>query len=414
MTENKWKNWNIEEEKKSSLRTYQISIFSKKLKVFIFLFMLFFVGVINLNIIEVLSLADGKVIPQSRIKYIQHLEGGIVEEILVQEGEKVESNQPLVILSKAKASSDYEEINTRLNSIDLSILRIQAEKKSLKSIPDNYRNKNLDSDLIQFENELLLSRRKSIESEKKTMRKNITNLKKRYKLVKEQTTISEKLLKAEATNKFKHLELLRELSNIEGQLDEQRNKLETLSLNFNQQLNNELSELKKEKSELLKRIKKYSDSLERTILKSPVSGIIKLISVNSKGAIVAPGVTVVEIVPEDDKLIIEAQLPLSEIGYVKVGLNAKIRLNSSEGARFQSIKGEVVFVGADRTSTDESGSYYLVKIETNEDAFSKGKEIYNLYSGVPVVVGIITGKRSFLDYFLSPFKSNIAFSLSER
>lgn len=76
MTENKWKNWNIEEEKKSSLRTYQISIFSKKLKVFIFLFMLFFVGVINLNIIEVLSLADGKVIPQSRIKYIQHLEGG--------------------------------------------------------------------------------------------------------------------------------------------------------------------------------------------------------------------------------------------------------------------------------------------------------------------------------------------------
>ena len=317
-------------------------------------------------------------------------------------------------MSKAKASSDYEEINTRLNSIDLSILRIQAEKKSLKSIPDNYRNKNFDSDLIQFENELLLSRRKSIESEKKTMRKNITNLKKRYKLVKEQTTISEKLLKAEATNKFKHLELLRELSNIEGQLDEQRNKLETLSLNFNQQLNNELSELKKEKSELLKRIKKYSDSLERTILKSPVSGIIKLISVNSKGAIVAPGVTVVEIVPEDDKLIIEAQLPLSEIGYVKVGLNAKIRLNSSEGARFQSIKGEVVFVGADRTSTDESGSYYLVKIETNEDAFSKGKEIYNLYSGVPVVVGIITGKRSFLDYFLSPFKSNIAFSLSER
>ena len=123
-------------------------------------------------------------------------------------------------MSKAKASSDYEEINTRLNSIDLSILRIQAEKKSLKSIPDNYRNKNFDSDLIQFENELLLSRRKSIESEKKTMRKNITNLKKRYKLVKEQTTISEKLLKAEATNKFKHLELLRELSNIEGQLDE--------------------------------------------------------------------------------------------------------------------------------------------------------------------------------------------------
>ena len=260
----------------------------------------------------------------------------------------------------------------------------------------------------------MLSRQKSIESEKKTLKKNIVNLEKRYKLIKEQTLISEKLLKAEATNKFKHLDLLRELSNIEGQLDEKINKLDTLVFNFNKQLNNELSELKKEKSELLKRIKKFSDSLQRTTLISPVGGIIKLISVNSRGAIVAPGVTVVEIVPEDDKLIIEAQLPLSEIGYVKVGMDTKIRLNSSEGSRFKPIRGKVVFVGADRTSKSNSESFYLVKIETNEIAFSKGTETFNLYSGVPVVVGIITGKRSFLDYFISPFKSNIVFSLSER
>ena len=93
------------------------------------------VVLINLKFIEVLSLADGEVIPQSRIKYIQHLEGGIVEEILIEEGETVKSNQPLVVLSKAKASSEYEEIQSRLNSIELSILRINAEKKSLIKIP---------------------------------------------------------------------------------------------------------------------------------------------------------------------------------------------------------------------------------------------------------------------------------------
>ena len=74
--------------------------------------------------------------------------------------------------------------------------------------------------------------------------------------------------------------------------------------------------------------------MERTVLKSPVSGIVKLISVNSKGAIIAPGVTVAEIVPEDEKLIVEAHLPLSEIGYISIGLDAKIRLNTPEGARF--------------------------------------------------------------------------------
>ncbi len=414
MVNKNWQDFNLDDELKDQKNDNKSEIFSKKIKLLIIFLICFSLVIINLRIIEVLSLADGEVIPQSRIKYIQHLEGGIVEKILVNEGEKVESNQPLVILSKAKASSEYEEIESRLNSIELSILRINAEKKFLDRIPVSKILSTFDSEKIKFENELLMSRKKNIESEKKTMKKNIKNIQKRYKLLKEQTTISEKLLKAEATNRFKHLDLLRELSNLEGQLDEQKNKLDTLLLNFDEQLNSELSRLKNEKSELVKRIKKYSDSLNRTILKSPVSGVIKYISVNSKGAIVAPGVTVVEIVPEDDKLIIEAKLPLSEIGYVKVGLATKIRLNSSEGSRFKPIIGKVVFVGADRISTNDEEGYYLVKIETDQNSFTKGKEIYNLYSGVPVAVGIITGKRSFLDYFLSPFLNNITFSLSER
>ena len=413
MNNDNWKNFNIDEELKTNNKEKK-GVFSYKIKVLILLLLCLSVVLINLKFIEVLSLADGEVIPQSRIKYIQHLEGGIVEEILIEEGETVKSNQPLVVLSKAKASSEYEEIQSRLNSIELSILRINAEKKSLIKIPEEDLTDRFDNEQIKLENELLLSRKKNIDSEQKTMKKNIKNIEKRYQLVKEQTDISEKLLKAEATNRFKHLELLGELSNLEGQLDEQKSKLETLLLNFDQELNSELSQLKKEKSELVKRIKKYSDSLNRTILKSPVSGIVKFISVNSKGAIVAPGVTVVEIVPEDDRLIIEARLPLSEIGYVKNGLNTKIRLNSSEGSRFKPISGKVVFVGADRISADNQTGYYLVKIETDQNSFVKGNEIYKLYSGVPVAVGIITGRRSFLDYFLSPFLNKITFSLSER
>ena len=409
-----WKNWNFEDEISIKNNLEDSLLLSKKFKIFLILFFFLFIGLLNIKIIEVLSLADGKVIPQGRIKYIQHLEGGIVEEILIKEGEKVQTNQPLVILSKAKASSEYEEINTRLKSIELSIMRIKAEKNSLKSIPEEMIGSIFDKELVKFENELLMSRRNNLNSEQKTVKRNIKNLEKRYSLIKEQTLISEELLLAEATNRFQHLELLRELSNIEGQLDEQKNKLETIQLNFSEQLSIEFSEFNKEKSELLKRITKYSDNLNRTVLKSPVSGVIKLISVNSKGAIIAPGVTVVEIVPKNEKLIIEAKLPLSEIGFVKIGLNAKVRLNSPEGSRFKPLNGEVVFVGADRISSEENDGYYLVKIETKETSFLKGNEVYTLYSGIPVIVGIITGKRSFLDYFLSPLKQNIAFALSER
>ena len=121
----KWKFDNSEPNSKEEI------IVKRKFKVLVLLFILTIFALTNLKIIEVLSLADGKIIPQGRIKYVQHLEGGIVEEILVKEGQNVEISQPLVILSKKKASSEFEEIKTRLNSIDLSILRVESEKNLL-------------------------------------------------------------------------------------------------------------------------------------------------------------------------------------------------------------------------------------------------------------------------------------------
>lgn len=423
-----WINWKYSDENDSEKSRFVVS---KKFKLLVSLFFIIFLVTTNMKLIEVLSLADGQVIPQGRIKYVQHLEGGIVDEILVKEGDSVDINQPLVVLSKERATSDFEEIDTKLKSIDLAILRVKSEKNSLKNIkiPKNQLSF-FDSNMIKYENDLLISNVESISNERRakesTIKKaeiNLKNLNKRRDIVKEQEEISEKLLKAEATNRLRHLELLRELSDVEAQIDEQKaiiflskNELEKVNFEYNQKLNNELSGLNKEKAELKKRIGKYSDSLDRTVLKSPVTGIIKLISVNSKGAIITPGVTVAEIVPEDEKLIIEAKLPLSEIGYVKAGLEAKIRLNTPEGSRFQPISGKVTFVGADKVSNNssEAEDYYLVKIETNEKSFNKKDETFKLYSGIPVMIGIITGKRSFMEYFVSPFKSEFSFALSER
>ena len=166
----KWVNWNENELINESNADF---VYSTKFKLLIFSFLIIFFLLINLRIIEVLSLADGKVIPQGRIKYVQHLEGGIVEEILVKEGEKVETNQPLVILSKERATSDFEEISTRLRSIDLSILRINSEKKGKRLLILTDNKDKYDPEQIKFEQELLKSRLDSIDSERKSKKSSI-------------------------------------------------------------------------------------------------------------------------------------------------------------------------------------------------------------------------------------------------
>ena len=135
----KWINFDIEKIESSADKI----IVKKKFKILLAMFIIVTFFLINLKTIEILRIADGKFIPQGRIKYVQHLEGGIVEEILVKEGEKVDLNQPLVILSKERASSEFEEINTRLKSLDLSILRVEAEKTSLENIELNEQSKSL-------------------------------------------------------------------------------------------------------------------------------------------------------------------------------------------------------------------------------------------------------------------------------
>ena len=168
---NQWLKWNFT---KLNANEKSNSIITSKFKIFIILFVFSLLTLINLRIIEVMSIGDGKIIPQGRIKYVQDLEGGIVEEILIKEGEKVKVSQPLVILSKEKASSEFEEINTRLKSLDLSILRVNSEKKSLSEInfPNNNKS-NFDKDSIRFENELLKVEKNSINSERKSKKSNI-------------------------------------------------------------------------------------------------------------------------------------------------------------------------------------------------------------------------------------------------
>lgn len=379
----------------SSRRTRWIQLDSHRFNIFKWLvgFFLFLLWLIS-HEIEVVSFGVGEVTPSGQIKKIQHLEGGIISEILVSEGEKVYSGQRLVKLEGVAEAADMKELEAYIASLNLDILRLEAESSGsqvMKITP------------------ALESRYPSLVKEAKTL---FQSRKDRYsgmvdalKLQREQVKISENLLKDEVQSRLMHLSVLREENQLKGKIQEYR-----------QEVAAQLSKAKKELAEKEQRFVKYSDSARRSSISAPVDGEVKVIYFKTKGGVVPPGGVVLEVVPTGEKLVIEVRLPVREVGYVKVGQEAILRLASADAYRFGSIKGTVTYISPDSTmsSNNLEGPHYKVRIETSTYAFERGNHQYQLISGVQISASIITGYRSIFDYLFSPFFVSLDFALRER
>ncbi|MBF0357063.1 MAG: HlyD family type I secretion periplasmic adaptor subunit [Magnetococcales bacterium] len=392
--------------------------------------------------LDVVSLTQGEVIPSSQVKQVQHLEGGIVRVIMVKEGDVVKKGQPLVELESVSTGADVEEINARFVTLRLEMARLEAEATGLKApkfdselmlkYPKkvaraiSYFNSRLNGhkdDISALKDKIVQQQQQVLE-----IKSRIRNNKKRLKLVEEQVGISDKLLARDITNRFTHLELLKEANIIgssieedgmgllraEAALKESRTALSRASFDFQEQAQERLSEIRGQVSELDARQRKYSDSLSRRIISSPVDGVVKTLLVFTEGGVLAPGGTALEIVPGGDRLVIEAKLPIQDIGFVKVGQIAKVSLTSGDASRFGKLEGRVVQISPDTLATEDGVPYYKVRIETSESSFKKGDLEYRLFPGMMVQAAIHTGSRTVLEYLFSPFVSYMDPALTER
>ena len=156
------------------------------------------------------------------------------------------------------------------------------------------------------------------------------------------------------------------------------------------------------------------DALSRTVLRSPVDGIVKTLHVATVGGVVRAGEPVADIVPVSDRLVIEARLPTQDIGYVRAGQPVLVSLASSDAIRFGRLEGEVVNVSPDTIDTQDGIPYYKVRVETEANQFESGEVIYELVPGVQVACAIRTGQRSVLAYLLDPVMSSVQTALRER
>ncbi|MEQ8192993.1 MAG: HlyD family efflux transporter periplasmic adaptor subunit, partial [Rhodospirillales bacterium] len=152
----------------------------------------------------------------------------------------------------------------------------------------------------------------------------------------------------------------------------------------------------------------------RTVLRSPVDGVVKTLYVTTIGGVLKAGSTVVDIVPAGDRLIVEAKLPTQDIGYVRRGQQAQVKLASIDAMRFGNLPGKVVNVSPDTLVTKEGLPFYKVRIETEGDHFQRGDLRYQLYPGMQVMTNIQTGQRTVLEYLLDPFLRSFDEAMLER
>jgi membrane fusion protein, adhesin transport system len=392
--------------------------------------------------LDVSSMTDGEVVPLSKVKLVQHLEGGIVQRILVKEGQLVKKDQPLVELQITASDADVRELKLRLAALEIDIRRLDAEtdgKNQIAFSEDlrashphlvrqarglfNARRENLQNDLKRQE-ELIVEHRQAVNEIKVRLR----NQKKRLELLKEQVTISEGLLEDDLTNRYKHLDLLKESNSLESAIGENSAALhqaeaalkrvqvglDGIRSSFEEKAQGELEDSRARYRELTERMRKFEDSLSRTVLRAPVDGVVKTLYMVTEGGVVRPGGTLLDIVPLDDTLVIEAKLPTQDIGYIHPGQKAVMKLTSADARRFGNLNGKVIHIGPDTLINERGVPYYKVRIAPETDFFQHRDNRYELYPGMILSVSIHTGQRTVFEYLVSPWVSSMDSAMTER
>ena len=411
------------------------------------------------NELDIVSMASGKVVPTGKVRSVQHLEGGIIEKINVEEGAIINKGDELIILQATSSQSDLDQIMARIDLELIKVSRLMAEvnRQPIPMYADKIRKKRttaVQQSIALFKNRAkrLINQKQSgkkyIEQAKENIIQEVQNLegiKARYAqtkdtivILKEQVHMSEELMEEKLTNRYTHLNLLKELSNIETQfhedeqailgaesavkvaqtsLEDAKIQFSRIEIDFIEDARIQLEEAQKEIAELSERQKELEDNLFRTTITSPINGIVNKLYINTTGGVINPGEVLLDIVPTEENLVIEAELPIKDIGFISINQRAVVKLDSPDAPIFGNIEGIVEKISADtmeKQNSQDSKVFYKIQVKTEKNYFDSGQQRYELIPGVKVIVNIHTGKRTVLEYMLTPFLKIWGEALRER
>lgn len=391
--------------------------------------------------IDVVVRGIGKVIPASQVQQVQSLEGGVVAEILVREGDAVEAGQPLLKLSDIAFSSSYQENRLKYNELLARSIRLRAEAHSdefqadpevVAAIPELLKSEQslfesnrqqLDETLSVYE-EQVHQQEKALEEAQSKARQ----LEKTLALLKQELMIKKPLVEDRIISEIDFLQLQQRETELEGELEiatiaiprlgssieEVRGKLQQARLDFQNQAKRELNEVLAEVSRIAQTQTALADRVSRTTLRSPVKGVVKRLHSNSIGGVVTPGSQVVEIVPLGDSLLVEVQIKPADIASIEVDQPSRLKFSAYDFAIHGSLSGQVDFVSADTVTNEEGESFYIVRVRPDQPYLGEGHQTMPIKVGMTSEADIITAKKTILEYLMKPISRGLQKALTER
>lgn len=395
----------------------------------------------NFATLEEVTRGQGKIIPSSHIQIIQNLEGGILSQIMVSEGQLVEAGQPLVRLDDIRFSSSYRESNLKQFELLTEVARLTAEVDGSEfTVPEEIAAKH--PVLADTEQRLYQSRQNELkagifilEEKVRQEKQELVGLRAKqhqqsrsHQLLRQEVQMSAPLVDQGALSQVELLRLKRDLSDLKGDLDstrhsiprvqselqEAREKISELKLRYQKEALAELNKARAELTRLSETITAQKDRVTRTLVKSPVKGTVNQLKVTTIGGVIQPGMDLLEIVPVEDQLLIEAKIRPADIAFLHPGQKAMVKLTAYDFSIYGGLNGILEHISADTILDENDESFYLIRIRTDKNFLGGINNPLNIISGMTVDVNILTGKKTVLDYLMKPVLKAKQLAMRER
>lgn len=392
--------------------------------------------------IDEVTRGDGKAIPSSRLQKIQNLEGGIVAEVFVHEGEVVNAGAPLLRLDDTRFRSNAGESEADRLALEARIQRLTAQvegKETLMLSPTIMAN---SPDIANGELELFASVNKRIQSELSGLNEQLVQKKQelldyqakaeQYRrslgLLQQEISMSEPLVAKGAISKVELLRLRRSEVDTRGQLEsvtlavpraqaalkEIESKMGEARGRYRSEALSQLNEARTDLSKTEASGKAIEDRVNRTLVTSPVRGIVQQLMVNTIGGVIQPGNDIVEIVPLDDTLLVEAKIRPQDIAFLRPGQEAIVKFTAYDYTIYGGLKAKLEQISPDTVTDKEGKSFYVIRLRTEKNHLGSDKNPLIIIPGMVASVDIITGKKTILAYLLKPILRARAEAFRER
>jgi adhesin transport system membrane fusion protein len=413
------------------------------------LFMIIFVIIAfivwaNFATLDEITRGQGKVIPSSEVQVIQHQEGGTVQSLMVRENQRVDAGQILMRLSDVGATSELGSTQARMMGMQAKTLRLQAEAEGkptldfsedmIETVPQTVQEElntfRANKSRLDSQKSVLQSQISQRRAEVSEINTRINDLNRVISLTNEEMSMIRPLVERGSAPRRDLLTLEQTLAQQQSELNglrsslprvraavqEAQARLSDIDTTFRSEAQNELTNAMVELKSLQQQMPALQDRRTRTEIRSPVNGIVKDIRVSTDegSGVIRPGDAIMEVVPIDDQLVVEADIMPSDVAFLHPGQKAVVKITAYDFSIYGGLEGQLTDISADTFTNEQGESFYKIRVTTNENTIERNGEQLPIIPGMVASVDILTGEKTVMQYIMKPLIKSLSQAMNER